>query len=374
MTPETLSAVLDHLAYPVFVKDSAFTYVLANRAMCALMGVSPDAILQHTDDDFLSPAEAAVFRRTDNTVLASPGVSHVFEESVTDAHGASHTLSTTKFALRSLDGASTHIVGIIHEITAIREAAEVLQRANEFLEERVRDRTEALELAQRELVRRERLAILGHFAGGIAHQIRNPLGAIKNAAYLINLALRPSPSEDIIRALQIIRDEVTRANKIITDLVEYTQVSPPRRRSTPVSELVSDALSDIDLRSVAVDVAVASSLPELDVDPTQVQRALNHLMSNALQAMHNGGRLGLRATLADDSVVIAVSDTGPGIPPEIRLKLFEPLVSTQPGSFGLGLMTAKALIEANSGTLEVSSSNEHGTTFSLSLPISPVRR
>ncbi|MEZ4410822.1 MAG: PAS domain S-box protein [Polyangiales bacterium] len=364
-----LAAVIEAIAHPVFVKDRAFRFVLVNRALCEMVGLSREAMIGRTDHDFFPREEADFFRLKDTEALSAERAVSVSEETITDAHGVTHTLSTTKVPLRGPDGAVTHLVGIIHEITALKEAAEVLQRTNEILEDRVRERTEALEAAQSELVRRERLAVLGQFAGGVAHQIRNPLGSIKNAAYLVKLALRPAPPEDVVRALDIIHDEVGRANQIITDLMEYARVSPPSRRRTTAAFLVEQALDGLGEQDVTVDVDVPEALPDLDVDPLQVQRALQNLADNALQAMTGGGRLGVRASLAGDFVRVEVSDTGPGIAPEVRHRLFEPLVSTYPGALGLGLITAKALIEANGGALEVSSSDARGTTFSFTLPV-----
>ena len=139
------------------------------------------------------------------------------------------TMQRDRFAaaLRTLtDPESTQVVLVT------RPNAAALREANEALERRVLERTRALETAQSELMRRERIAqliahLVGQLAGAIAHQIRNPLGSIKNAAYLLKLSSGPSPDRDVTQSLAVIHDEVRRANQIITDLLDYARGSTP---------------------------------------------------------------------------------------------------------------------------------------------------
>ena len=368
LNPEFLSAIIDHIAHPIFVKDRDYRFVLLNRAMEGMLGIPRSEMLGHTDYDFFPKEQADWFREKDLEMFTGGERVEITEEPITDKHGQRHTLSTTKVPLRDARGVITHLVGIIHDITPIKRAEEALREVTGALERRVQERTDALLEAQTELVRRERLAVIGLFAGTLAHQIRNPLGSIKNAAYLVQLAV-PTMDDDLRRALAIIQDEVARANQIITDLVDYARVTAAQRRVVPVDLLMEIALTGLELPPHVTVTTECPVLPKVSVDPGQLQRALQKLVKNALQAMSGGGTLTLSARAEGDAVFFTVADTGRGIPEDVRSRLFEPLVSGNPGSLGLGLITARALVENQGGALAVETSDRDGTRVVLRLPI-----
>ena len=368
LNEEFLSAIIDHVAHPIFVKDRDYRFVLLNRAMEGMIGVPRTEMLGHTDYDFFPKQQADFFREKDLEMFTLGKRVEITEEPLTDKEGRHHVLSTTKVPLRDARGVITHLVGIIHDITPLKRAEEALHEVSNALERRMQERTDELLAAQTELVRRERLAVIGLFAGSLAHQIRNPLGSIKNAAYLVQLA-SPTIDDDLQRALNIIQDEVGRANQIITDLVDYARVTAAQRRVVPVDLLMEIALSGMDLPTNVTVVTECPALPKVFVDPAQLQRALQKLVKNALQAMSNGGTLSLSARSEGDAVFFCVSDTGRGIPEDVRLRLFEPLVSANPGNLGLGLITARALIENQGGALALERTNHEGTCVMLRLPV-----
>lgn len=368
LTEEFLSAIIDHVAHPIFVKDRDYRFVLLNRAMESMIGVPRAEMLGHTDYDFFPTEQADFFREKDVEMFTLGKRVEITEEPLTDKQGRHHVLATTKVPLRDARGVITHLVGIIHDITPLKRAEEALREVTSALERRMQERTDELLAAQTELVRRERLAVIGLFAGSLAHQIRNPLGSIKNAAYLVQLA-SPTVDDDLRRALNIIQDEVGRANQIITDLVDYARVTPAQRRVVPVDLLMEIALSGMDLPANVTVVTECPALPKVFVDPSQLQRALQKLVKNALQAMSNGGTLTLSARSEGDAVFFGVCDTGRGIPEDVRHRLFEPLVSGNPGNLGLGLITARALIENQGGALALEKTDHEGTCVRLRLPV-----
>jgi PAS domain S-box-containing protein len=363
-----LADVLDHLAHPVFVKDRAFRWVLLNRALCEMVGFSREAMLGKTDYDFFPRAEADHFRRMDAEVFAT-GVPNTVEETITDATGQRHVLATTKLPLFGASGEVTHLIGTIHDMTRLKEAEDALRIANEELERRVEERTRALADAQEQLVRKERLAVLGRLAGGLAHQIRNPLGAITNAAYVLDCVTKHEGESDLTRAIAIVHEEAWRANRIITDLLDYARVRPPSVHPIDLPALVDETLSAL---KIPHGVVVERDLPELPlarVDADQVTGALANLIRNAVEAMPSGGTLTLRARRDGGELVLSVIDTGVGIAPAIRAKLFEPLVTTKASGLGLGLTTARTLVENQRGTIRVQSEVGRGTTVEVRLPV-----
>jgi PAS domain S-box-containing protein len=365
---EFLASIIDHIADPIFVKDREFRFVLLNSAMEGMLGITRAEMLGHTDYDFFPKEQADWFREKDVEMFTLGQRVEITEELITDKQGHQHTLSTSKVPLRDAQGNITHLVGIIHDITPLKRAEDALREVTSALELRMQERTDALLEAQTELVRRERLAVIGLFAGTLAHQIRNPLGSIKNAAYLVQLAV-PAMDEDLRRALAIIQDEVARANQIITDLVDYARVTSAQRRVVPVDLLMEIALSGLDLPPNVTVTTECPPLPRVFVDPSQLQRALQKLVKNALQSMGTGGTLSLSARAEADAVLFSVTDTGKGIPDDVRSRLFEPLVSGNPGNLGLGLITARALIENQGGALALEKSDSEGTRVVLRLPI-----
>ena len=362
-----LAEIIDLVAHPIFVKDRGSRFVVLNRAFCEMTGYRRDEMLGKTDHDFFPKSEADFFRQKDVEMFETGRQVVIEEEPITDASGVRHVLATTKVPLFGASGEVTHLVGIIHDITRLKAAEDALRFANEELERRVRERTMALEAAQSELVRKERLAVLGQLAGGLAHQIRNPLGTIANATSILKNLLRTSGVENVTRAIGIIDEETWEANRIITDLLDFARVRPPRTAAIDVPELLETVLRSQGVPSNVEVVIDAADLPEASIDVDQVRDALENLVRNALEAMPDGGRLTLEARRHEDGVAVRVSDTGGGIPPEVQARLFEPLVTSKPTGMGLGLPTAKALIENQRGTLR-SCPSERGACFEILLP------
>jgi PAS domain S-box-containing protein len=363
-----LAAILDHVAHPIFVKDRAFRFVLLNRALCDMVGFAREQMLGRTDYDFFPAPEADFFRQKDIEMFTSGEAVRIEEEPITDAHGRVHVLATTKVPLRDATGRVAFLVGIIHDVTRLKAAEEELRRANDELERRVAERSAALAAAQQELLRKERLAVLGRLAGGLAHQIRNPLGAIAAAVPVVRSAL----AGDLARAthaVDIIEEEIWRANRTITDLIEYARIRPALAQPVPVSELVEQTLAT---QHVPRDVHIVRDLPAVppvNVDAAQTQGALENLVRNALDAMPRGGTLTISARRDGAHVVLRIADTGDGIPAEVRERMYEPLVTTKPLGLGLGLTTARALIENQRGSITFDAVPEGGTRFDVHLPL-----
>jgi PAS domain S-box-containing protein len=366
MSFEFLAAIVDHLAHPIFVKDRNFRFVLLNPAAAELSGYPREQMLGKTDYDFFPVAEADFFRQKDQELFSTESQVVIDEEPITDAAGRRHVLATTKVPLRNADGEVTHIVGIIHDITRLKAAEAALKSANQDYEQRLEQRSAELIAAQDELVRKERLAVLGQLAGSVAHQIRNPLAAIKNAASV----LKRSAGEGLTFAqmLATIDDEVRGANQIVTDLLDYARVRPPTKRPIDVGYLIQIAL---DGQQIPLNVRVAVNVPELPpalVDTDQVQMALANLVRNAVESMPDGGQLSLSAGLEDREVVIVIEDDGDGVRAEVQKRLFEPLVTTKPRGLGLGLTTARTLLENQGGSVAYCERSGPGARFRVRLP------
>ena len=229
---------------------------------------------------------------------------------------------------------------------------------------------QALHEAQEELVRKEKLATLGQLAGGVGHELRNPLGVIKNSVYYLNMVL---PEDEKIRKhLGILDREVANSNRIVTELLDFARVKTPVREAASLAAIAQASLERLPLpESVTVRTDLDETLPAVLVDPHQVGQIVLNLLLNALQAMPDGGHLGVSVGQDDRTVFVAVEDTGVGVPPENVARIFQPLFTTKAKGIGLGLALARDLADANGARITVESTVGRGSRFALHIGKAP---
>jgi signal transduction histidine kinase len=234
------------------------------------------------------------------------------------------------------------------------------------------EKSRALGQAQEELVRKERLAVLGQLAGGVGHELRNPLGVIKNSVFYLRMVL--PEDRRVQRHLQILEREVASANRIIGDLLDFARLRVPARAAIPLNGVVWDVLDRMPpADNVKVVLALADDLPPVAVDPEQMKQVLGNLVLNASQAMPEGGTLRIETGREDEGVFVAVSDTGVGIPAENLDRIFQPLFTTKAKGIGLGLAMSSSLVEANGGAIGVESTPGRGSRFTVRVPAAPAK-
>jgi PAS domain S-box-containing protein len=273
-------------------------------------------------------------------------------------------------------------VWVARDITELKQTEAQLKSYSERLEEMVKERTRALEDAQEQLVRQERLAVLGQLAGGVGHELRNPLGVINNAIYYLKL-VQPDADEKVRSYHAMIEQEVHTAEKIISDLLDFARIKSMDREPVAIHELVQRVLVRYPVpASVEVSQNIPSDLPRVFADSRHLEQVLGNLVVNAYQAMaahtslgqtgstdtQDGGRLTITACQQGEMILIAVKDNGVGIPPQNMNKLFEPLFTTKTTGIGLGLAVSQKLAEANGGRIEFESELGKGATFTLYIP------
>ena len=263
------------------------------------------------------------------------------------------------------------------EIAERMHAEEVVRQLNFTLEKRIEERTRQLRDAQEQLVRHEKLSVLGQMASSIGHELRNPLSLINSAIYYLKL-VQPDADEKIKQYLGIIEQEVHTSEKIITDLLDFARIKSVDREVVSASDLIRQALMRFPAPpEVDVTIECPKDLPRVYADPRQMIQVLGNLTLNACQSMLAPGlnksarvrHLSLYSSLQDDMIKIIVKDSGEGIPAENMKKIFEPLFTTKPKGVGLGLPVSQKLVEANGGRIEVQSEPGTGSTFSVYLPI-----
>ena len=234
--------------------------------------------------------------------------------------------------------------------------------------------TEQLRQSRAQLVQSEKLASIGQMAAAVAHGLRNPLASLRAAAQLARHRVdAPAAREQ----LDAIVEQVDRLDLRIAHLLQFSRPAPFRPLRERVQALVDGALAGFAelLRQRRIELAVhaPAALPDVQVDPMRLEQALTELVSNALDAMPEGGRLDVATRVEPGAggaggVVVDVTDSGPGIAPEILPNLCEPFFTTRPEGTGLGLAIAKRYVEEAGGRLDITSTVGRGTTVRIWLP------
>ena len=224
---------------------------------------------------------------------------------------------------------------------------------------------------RRQVRRAEDLASLGALSAGIAHEIRNPLGALRGLTELLERDLpADSPNRSYTRTIIKSLDHL---NSLVEDLLSFGQPSVSQLQSADPHELLAAAVEfvryasgrQIELRESA------GELPSVAVDPERIQQALANLLRNAIDAAGEDGAIDVGARVLGDEVLLDVHNTNSYIPPERRDRIFQPFISTKPGGTGLGLPISHQIVRAHGGGIMVDSHPGTGTTFSLCLPAVP---
>ncbi len=252
-----------------------------------------------------------------------------------------------------------------HLVKDLATAKFSLEELNRELEEKVIERTRELQDTQDELLRKEKLATLGQLAGSVAHELRNPLAVIRNSLYCINHRL-PKTDEKIVRHYDIINRQISRSDEIIEDLLEYSRTKVAVKRQILLKRFAESVLGNLTVPdNIEVVTKLDDHLPEVECDEGQIARVISNIISNALEAMPDGGELTVQSLLVGEHPVLRIQDTGIGIPEENLERIWQPLFSTKVRGIGLGLALARDLAGVNGVKIEVESYVGKGSTFSL---------
>lgn len=244
----------------------------------------------------------------------------------------------------------------------------------QVLVERQRRREDELhELAWR----RQQLEASGRLAAEIAHQLKNPLAIINNASYTLQRTVKEGKT--ITQQIQIIREEVERSDRLITELMGYAQLAEGRVDRLDVREVMERALNQVFPTAVKYDIEIqrdyAEDLPLLLAQPQHITETFVNLLQNAREIMEGRGTIRVTAASGPDySIVITIEDSGPGIAPEIRDQIFEPYFSTREKGTGLGLAIVKHNVQMYGGRVDVESELGKGARFILTFPARTLMR
>lgn len=346
------------------------TIQLVNKAALGLLGYAEGELLGQPVDTLFEGALPGDSPRPAwfEQVLAGGALTNE-ERRCRPKTGAAIPVLFSSSAMRDEQGQVQGVVCVALDITKLKEAEAALKQAYEDLQK-----------AQQQLVQSEKLAALGRFSAGVAHEVKNPLGVILGGVEFLRLKFKDQASdEDLKMTLGMIEESVTRADTIVRDLLKFARPSALKREPVKAQELLEGTLSLMTysgaLKNVAVVRQYAAEAPAVLVDRNQIQQVLLNLAMNSVDAMNQKGQLTVAtsaATLMDrvPMCLLQVTDTGEGISKENLAKLFEPFFTTKRDKkgTGLGLSVSKTIVEGHGGRLTIESELGKGTTVTVALP------
>jgi PAS domain S-box-containing protein len=287
--------------------------------------------------------------------------------------GAVRWIEDQGVLIRDERGNVDRICGIAKDVTAYREAeAAYLRVKDQLLEQQMREKERVqAELAKvrQELIRQTRLATLGRMSASVAHDLRNPLGAVRNAAYYLSRKVPPTEPK-WAEYLTIIDREVVACDQIISNMLELSRAKEPAPKMLDLADLVRTAFERAKPPPGVHCHFWAAVEPFLiRADPVQLRQVFDNLIKNSLDALVGRGDVVVEAAAAQGGgCTITFSDSGPGVPAEVRERLFEPLFSTKAKGTGLGLWICCQVVERHGGTIEPVEIAGRGLALRISLP------
>lgn len=365
-----LGSIIEDSLNEVFIFDAeTMKFIQVNRGARENLGYSMEELLRLTPVDIKPKFTRKEFKKLVQPLSKRELAKLNFKTVHQRKDGSNYDVDV--YLQMATYGMNPVFVAIILDITERLEQERLIKKQQDdmqaSLEELVDTRTAELRETQAELVRSEKYSTLGKVSGGIAHEIRNPLNAVKTSAYYLLNAQNPTPKK-VTEHLERIDRQVSMIDNVITVLADVAKM--PEANLSPVAivpvlrEVLNSTNVPANIQSV---LEVPDSLPKVLVDESQIVIAFRNLVRNARDAMPEGGTITISAMVQDNKVVLTVEDTGIGISSRDLERILEPLFTTKARGMGLGLSITRAIVEKNQGALLVDSEPGKGSKFSVVL-------
>jgi PAS domain S-box-containing protein len=375
---DLLYALMDNIPDSIYYKDTASRFTRINKALADLLGIkNTEEALGKTDFDFFTEEHARDAYSDEQKIMETrrPLINKIEKSERPDGYFL--WSSTTKVPIKDKKDQITGIVGISRDITERKNMEAQLKEYSEQLEKKVEERTSQLEDAQEQLLKAARMATIGEVTAMVGHDLRNPLQVVVNTLYIAKkrtASLPPAEKESLTELHKTIAEQLTYMNKIVSDLQDYARPIVPQLVSTSLPQLITSTLSTLTVPdNVKVSILIPEDFPEMMFDPDLMRRVFTNLITNALQAMPEGGQLTINTCFDNEAMFISVEDTGVGIPKENLDKMFKPLFTTKSKGQGFGLPVCKRIVEAHGGSIMLESQVGKGSTFTVKMPKREVR-
>jgi len=259
-------------------------------------------------------------------------------------------------------------------IDSLREARRQLEAYADQLEQKVEERTRELKKSQEQLLKAQRLAVIGEVAGMVGHDLRNPLTSIAGAEYYLKKRLSSEADYKIKEMLALIEKNIGYSNKIINDLLDYSRETELELTENNLKPIIKETLSLVEIPKNVRIIDLTENKPRIKVDTEKIKRAFVNIIKNAIEAMPRGGTLTIKSRKLRGYLEIVFSDTGVGMSKEtLEKRLWTPLFTTKAKGMGFGLPICKRFMEAHGGSISVKSTLGKGTTITFTFPTEPKR-
>lgn len=361
---QLLRSVMESVPDEIFVKDARLRYVMVNREVARVMGRPEGYILNRSDEDLLDPVLAARLTAIDREVMRN-GVIHEYESSMSmPGHpGEERIYFVVKAPWRDSTGQVVGLVGVARDVTRRRATEQRLRQAED---------------AMRRIARADTLSAMSM---GVAHELNQPLTAAGN---FLRAGMRMLQGEQpdqrrLAAAREAMREaanQALRAGEILRRLRDFIGRGETEQQLVSLGPLVADgaalvrAAHGADAPQIALDLSVSGCV--VMADQVQLQQVFVNLLRNAIEATEGLAERGIAVSLQREGgrAVLSFRDAGPGLPAEVRERLFQPFVSTKENGMGIGLSICRAIIEAHGGRISAPAGAGRGTVIRIELPLS----
>jgi len=377
---ERFRTIFDSINDAVFIHDIETGAILnVNNTACNMYGYTREE-LRRLDVQTISMGEAPYTQEDAIEWIkkAAAGEPQVFEWMGKHKSGR---LFWEEVNMRSaVIGGRERLLVVARDITGRKQAEKELAKYKDHLEELVKERTRDLEAAQKELIKRERLSVLGQLTATVSHEIRNPLGVIRSSSFYLQRKLG-GKDEKADKHLNRIENQVTLCDSIVDELLEYSRGRHSEATQGEINPWLEKVLEEITIpEKVALVTELSPDLPMVHFDRDKMHRVIFNLVNNALQAVtlrydrlnEKQGpyqpQVKVSTSIADNRIRIEVEDNGTGMDDETARRAFEPLFTTSARGTGLGLAIVRKIVEEHGGHVSMDSTPNRGTRVTLVIP------
>lgn len=374
--------ILKNMEEGYWETDLKGTYTFVNEAECRIHKRPREELVGTRSKEISSQDSYAKVSPLFNQVYKTGKPLPLYEVDIIQGDGAIVTIESSASLLRDAKGMSVGFFGISRDISEKRKAEKELEQYRLHLEKMVQERTKALEEAQDELVKREKLAVLGQLTATVSHELRNPLGVIRFSNFYLQRNV-DKRSEKIVKHFSRIEEQVAHCDRIVADLLEYTRGKPITVETLPLHTWLKELVNQIqETQSIAISHQIPDDLPPIAHDREKMRRVFINLIENAIQAIKDrqGSSNGLTTDYVPnisitlhrepEQLAVVITDNGVGMDQHTRNKAFEPLFTTRARGTGIGLANVQRIVNDHGGIVTLVSESGVGTTATVNLPYS----
>jgi PAS domain S-box-containing protein len=371
-------AIFETAADPIFLNDmQTGRFLDVNHAACRHLGYAKSEFLAMSLNAIHPPETRDAMPRFPEDPAESKGL--FFESQHIRKDGSKAIVEVS--SQQMMHGERRVLLSIVRDVTERKQIEDELSRHRKSLEQMVAEQTDELKATQRELVKKEKMAVLGQITATVSHELRNPMSVIRSSNFFLHRRIKCS-DEKIKKHFNRIDEQVSLCDAIVADLLEYTEgrqvVSIYQDFAGWLAEVVEAQRKN---RDIDLNPRIAADLPKISYDREKLHRVIINLINNAAQAVRARAEesekrgvafspgVDIEARLEDDCLVIGVRDNGIGMDQNTLAHAFEPLFTTRARGTGLGLAIVKKIVDEHGGSVTLESRLGAGTHVRLTLPL-----